>query len=54
MIFTSGMPDMVRNVIRVISFLQFESNCVLMSDDQEKRLKSAISKIEQLLNTMTA
>lgn len=52
MIFTSGMPDMVHNVLRVITFLQFESNCIFMPDDKEKRLKSAISKIEHLLNVV--
>lgn len=49
-VFTSGMPAIVRNVLRVISFLEFESNCVLMSTDREIRLKTAITKLEHLLS----
>jgi hypothetical protein len=48
--FTSDMPDNVRNLLRVIRFLVFESNCVTMSPEQEQRLNNAIEDIERLLN----
>jgi len=49
-VFTSGMPAIVSSVLRVIRFLEFESNCVTMSFEQEQRLKTALAKIEHLLN----
>jgi hypothetical protein len=49
-VFTSKMPDNVHNLLRVIRFLVFESNCVTMSLEQEQRLKNAIDNIERLLN----
>ena len=50
-VFTSGMPAIVSSLLRVIRFLEFESNNVTMSIEQEQRLKSALEKIEHHLNT---
>ena len=49
-VFTSGMPTIVSSVLRVIRFLEFESNCVGMSLEQEQRLKTALAEIEHLLD----
>lgn len=46
---TSIFPPMARNVLRVIRFLVFESNCVNMSDEQEQRAKVALAKVEHLV-----
>lgn len=48
-VFTSIMPPIVKCVLRVIGFLVFESNCILMSVDQEQRIKVTMAKIENLL-----
>jgi hypothetical protein len=49
-IYTSIMPPIVRHSIRVISFLQFESNCVHHSEEREKRIKAALARIDKLLS----
>jgi hypothetical protein len=49
LVFTSGIPSIFSNVVRVIHFLEFESNCVRMSIEQEQRLKSALERIGQIL-----
>jgi hypothetical protein len=51
LVFTDGMPAVVRNVLRVISFLVFESNCVAFSDEQEQRIQKALSGIERTLSS---
>ncbi|MBL8076969.1 MAG: hypothetical protein JNM55_03325 [Anaerolineales bacterium] len=48
-VFTSGMPTIFSNILRVIRFLEFESNCVTMSTEQEQHLKAAIEKMEHHL-----
>jgi hypothetical protein len=48
-VFTSIFPPIAVNVLRVIRFLVFESNCVNMSVEQEKRVKVAVTKVERLL-----
>jgi hypothetical protein len=50
-VFTSIFPPIARNVLRVIQFLVFESNCVNMSAEQEKRAKVALVKVEHHLNS---
>jgi hypothetical protein len=49
-VFTSILPPIVKSVLRVIHFLEFESNCVMMSLEQEQRIKNALVKVEHLLN----
>jgi len=49
-VFTSIFPPIARNVLHVIQFLVFESNCVNMSAEQEKRAKVALVKVEHHLN----
>jgi hypothetical protein len=49
-VFTSIFPPIARNILRVIQFLVFESNCVNMSLEQEQRAKVALAKVERLLN----
>ena len=46
---TSKFPQIVGNVLRVIQFLVFESNCVNMSVEQDKRAKVAIENVSRLL-----
>lgn len=48
-IFTSVFPPIARNVLRVIHFLVFESNCANISVEQEQRAKVALVKVEGLL-----
>jgi hypothetical protein len=48
---TSIMSPIVSNVLRVIRFLEFESNCVHISLEQEQRIKTALVKIEHLLSS---
>jgi hypothetical protein len=45
-IFTSGMPDIFQNVLRVIGFLVLESNCIRMSPNQELNFKTAFAKAQ--------
>ena len=49
-VFTSLFPPIAGNVLRVIHFLVFESNCVNMSVEQEQRTNVALAKVERLLN----
>jgi hypothetical protein len=49
LVFTSGIPSIFSSVLRVIHFLEFESNCVTMSIEQEQRLKKAFEQIEEIL-----
>ncbi len=49
-VLTSIMPPIVSNVLRVIRFLEFESNCVNLSAEHEQHMKAALVKIEHLLN----
>lgn len=49
LVFTSGIPSIFRSVLRVIHFLEFQSNCVATSIEQERRLNTAFEKIEQIL-----
>ncbi|MBE3139300.1 MAG: hypothetical protein IMZ53_01830 [Thermoplasmata archaeon] len=48
-VYTSIFPPIVTSVLRVIRFLEFESNCVNMSVEQEQRVNTGLAKIEQLL-----
>lgn len=50
----SGFPGIVRDVLRIINFLTFESNCLTFSNEQEDRLKTAISAITKLIDNETA
>jgi hypothetical protein len=49
-VFTSILPPIAKNVLRVIHFLVFESNCVNMSAEQQHRVKAALMKVEHLLS----
>jgi len=49
-VFTSVLPPIASSVLRIIRFLIFESNCVNMSIEQERRIKKALEKIEHLLS----
>lgn len=49
-VFTSIFPPVAANVLRVVQFLVFESNCVNMSLEQEQRMKVALAKVKSLLN----
>lgn len=49
-VLTSILPPIARSVLRVIRFLEFGSNCVNMSLEQEQRIKVALAKIEHLLS----
>lgn len=51
LVYTSILPPIVSNVLRVIRFLEFESNCTHMSLEQEQRIKAALAKIEHLLGS---
>ncbi len=47
----SGMPTILRHILRVLSFLSLESCCVLYSTDDEKnRVKQVIDKLEKKLS----
>lgn len=48
---TSILPPIVNNVVQVIRFLEFESNCAHMSLEQEQRIKSVLAKIEYVLSS---
>jgi hypothetical protein len=48
-VFTSIFSPLASSVLRVIRFLEFESNCVNMSPEKEQRVKNALAKIEQLI-----
>ena len=50
LVLSSGMPAIVSSLLRVIRFLGIESNFVAMSLEQEQCFKTALSKVEQLLN----
>lgn len=47
----STFPPIAKSILRVVSFLVFESNCATMSDDQTVRIRSAIGQIENLLSS---
>jgi len=47
---TSKFPPIARSILRVVDFLEFESNCVSISEDEARSIKSAIAKIKQLLS----
>jgi hypothetical protein len=51
-VYTSIMPPIVSSVLRIIRFLEFESNCVNMSAEQEQRMKTALAQIEHLLKSV--
>jgi hypothetical protein len=46
---TSILPPIASNVLRVIRFLVFESNCVYVSPEQEERIKTVLARIEQIV-----
>jgi hypothetical protein len=46
---TSIFPHIARNVLRVINFLAFESNCVCVTPEEEQRIRTVVTKIEYLL-----
>jgi len=50
-VFTSILPPIARSILRVIHFLTLESNCVNISPEQEQRIKTALSKIENLISS---
>jgi hypothetical protein len=50
-VFTSILPPIARSILRVIHFLVLESNCVNISSEQEQRIKTALSKIENLISS---
>ena len=49
-IYMSMLPPIAKNVLRVINFLVFESNCVIMSDEKQQIIKATFTKVENLLN----
>jgi hypothetical protein len=49
-IFTSIFPPLAKDVLRVITFLVSESNCVHMSAKQEERTVAALKKIEEAVS----
>ena len=48
-IFTSVFPPIARNVLRIIHFLVFESNCANISVKQEQRARVALAMLQLLL-----
>jgi hypothetical protein len=48
-VFESLFPPIASSVLRVVNFLMFKSNCINLSIEQEKRLKTAFAKIEPFL-----
>ena len=46
----SGFPKMTRNLLRVILFIALESNCLTLSNVQEKELSETIEKINDFIN----